>query len=179
MNLFILFVLFFPILFGCEYQDTPFNYEPQAIDALVISNDRQKEIIYKKFKEYESSFPLAVNLEPHEVKNIERITFIDVREPREYKVSMLKNAISKKEFLLRKEDFRGDRLIVYCTIGYRSGIFTQELMEDGFEAYNLLGGVLLWSHYGYDFFRNDLKTNTVHIYSPEWSHLHSNYQAIY
>ena len=59
---------------------------------------------------------------------------------------MIKGAMSEVDFLLNLESYRHRDIVVYCTVGYRSGIFSKKLKDQGFYAYNLIGGVLLWSH---------------------------------
>ncbi len=43
------------------------------------------------------------------------------------------------------DKFRGKEIIVYCRSGNRSGIGTEMLIEHGFKAYNMLGGMIEWN----------------------------------
>ena len=60
---------------------------------------------------------------------------------------MLPHAITTAEFAARFRHGipKEKRLVVYCTIGYRSGKYAQELAKQGIKAENLEGGVLAWS----------------------------------
>lgn len=96
---------------------------------------------------------------------------VDVRGFFERRVSMLPGAISQEEFEARlKSGVQSDRLICYCTIGYRSGRYSHEvrpsaapgrrrrcradqravsqLRKQGLDAYNLAGGIIAWTHAG-------------------------------
>jgi hypothetical protein len=71
-----------------------------------------------------------------------------------------------------------DLIVVYCTIGVRSGRYTKKLIRKGFDAHNLAGGVLAWAHSGGEFV--DLKgnrTDTVHVYGEEWDLLPPGYMS--
>jgi rhodanese-related sulfurtransferase len=114
------------------------------------------------------------------------LVLIDVRQPEEQHVSMLAHALTTREFA---ERFRhgipaGKRIVVYCTIGYRSGKYAEELAKQNIKAENLEGGVLAWSHAGGDFFVKDaggrpIKTFRVHVYDKGWNFLHPDYQAVW
>jgi rhodanese-related sulfurtransferase len=164
---------------GCEYQEDAKNLNQENISNYSLSNDEQLKTIYRKFDEYQNDFPNAINIYPEEVERFIDPVIVDVREREEFEVSMIKNSITKSEFLANKKEFQDKVIIVYCTIGYRSGVFSQKLLLDGFESYNLKGGVLLWSHFGLKFYKNGALTNRVHIYAKEWAHLHSDYEAVY
>ena len=75
------------------------------------------------------------------------------------------------------------RLVVYCTIGYRSGKYAMELAKQGIKAENLEGGVLAWTFVGGKFLVKDAKgewmeTNRVHVYDPEWNIVHPDYVGV-
>src|SRR3990172_5078091 len=59
------------------------------------------------------------------------LVLVDVRLPGEQKVSMLPGALAPREFA---EKFRGGfpagkTVVTYCTIGYRSGKYAEQLLE--------------------------------------------------
>ena len=107
----------------------------------------------------------------------EDIILVDIREPEEQKISMLKNAISKTAFLKDKEKFKNKKIVVYCTIGYRSGKFAEKHKD--LDIFNLEGGVLCWSHFRGKFFKNGKETKQVHVYSRDWNFLNSSYEAVF
>lgn len=84
----------------------------------------------------------------------------------------------------RKGIPKGKRIVVYCTIGYRSGKYAMELAGQGIRAENLEGGILSWSHAGGPFqVRNDAglatPTRRVHVYDKGWNLLHPDYEAVW
>ncbi|HKP96061.1 MAG TPA: rhodanese-like domain-containing protein [Fibrobacteria bacterium] len=113
------------------------------------------------------------------------LVLIDVRQPREQEVSMLPHALTTAGFA---EKFRhgipaGKRLVVYCTIGYRSGKYALELAKQGIKAENLEGGVLAWSFAGGKFLVKDAQggwsgTHRIHVYAPEWNIVHPDYVGV-
>lgn len=114
------------------------------------------------------------------------LILVDAREAKEREVSMLPRALAPEEFAARyRRGFpKGATVLVYCTIGYRSGLYAQELRKQGIAALNLEGGVLLWSHEGGEFRYRDAegrlrRTRRVHVYAPEWNLLREGYKAVW
>jgi rhodanese-related sulfurtransferase len=113
------------------------------------------------------------------------LVLIDIRQPHEQAVSMLPHAITTAEFAARFRQGipKEKRLVVYCTIGYRSGKYAEELAKQGIKADNLEGGVLAWSFIGGKFLAKDpngnrIETNRIHVYDKEWNIVHPDYQAV-
>jgi rhodanese-related sulfurtransferase len=113
------------------------------------------------------------------------LVLIDIRQPREQEISMLPHAITTAEFAqrFRRGIPKEKRLVVYCTIGYRSGKYAEELAKQGIKAENLEGGVLGWSFIGGKFLAKDAKgdwteTTRIHVYDREWNIVHPDYQAV-
>jgi len=77
----------------------------------------------------------------------EEIYLVDVRDEEERQVSMIPSAISKETFLSRKSQLsKSTRIVSYCTIGHRSGVFSTQLLEEGFDNVHNGEGIILWSH---------------------------------
>ena len=106
-----------------------------------------------------------------------KIVLIDAREPKEYKVSKLPGAITKSEFEKNPQKYFNTKIVVYCTVGYRSAKFCSGLKNKN--VFNLEGGVLAWSHFGGEFTHDGKTTSKVHTYSKEWNFLNSKYEAVY
>jgi rhodanese-related sulfurtransferase len=113
------------------------------------------------------------------------LVLIDVRQPREQEVSMLPHALTTGQFaaIFATGIPKHKRLVVYCTIGYRSGKYAAELAKQGIKAENLEGGVLAWSFAGGKFRAKDAKgdwmeTNRIHVYDPEWNIVHPDYVGV-
>ncbi len=93
---------------------------------------------------------------------------------------MIPGAITKTEFAARAEQHRDRRIMTYCTIGYRSGVYASELRRDSFDAVNLKGGVLGWAHAGGTFIDSDgRETRRVHVYGAKWDLLPDAYSSDY
>jgi len=103
---------------------------------------------------------------------------VDVREPHEQRVSMLPGAISQQEFERDSTRYRSWVVVPYCTIGVRSGLYTQALREQGFEARNLAGSALAWAHAGLLFEADGIPTRRVHVYGADWNLLPQGYEAV-
>ena len=105
---------------------------------------------------------------------------VDARTPEEQAVSMLPGAITQQEFERRAEDFKGRRVVAYCTIGYRSGEYTEALRADGWDAHNLSGSILAWTHAGQPLETPDgAPTKRLHIYGPKWDLAAEGYETVY
>ncbi len=109
---------------------------------------------------------------------------VDCREAFEQDVSVLPDAVTRSDYeaqVAADPGAFGDRpVVVYCTIGYRSGEYAATLRQRGVDAYNLHGGVLDWAHAGGGFVtpRGDA-TRAVHVYGHRWSLLPAGYDAAY
>ena len=60
-----------------------------------------------------------------------KLAIVDVREPREYHVSMIPGAISVDPFERYLEQYRGHVVVTCCTIRYRSGPHAKRLTGEG------------------------------------------------
>jgi len=102
------------------------------------------------------------------------IVFLDAREQDEYNVSHIKNArhVGYKDLnldgILRLP--KSTEIIVYCSVGYRSGKVTKKLEEAGFEnVKNLYGGLFEWSNQEMPLVDNDGNpTDKIHPYNSKW-----------
>lgn len=104
---------------------------------------------------------------------------VDVREKKEIAVSRIPGALTVKEFEKQKSSLKGSVIVPYCTIGYRSGLYTAKLRKQGFDAYNLVGGVLAWAFEGQRFDGPHGETDSVHVYGKEWNLLPSRCTAVW
>jgi len=107
------------------------------------------------------------------LKDSAEMVFLDAREPAEYAVSHLKNAIfvGYDNFDLRATDGipKDQRLVVYCSVGYRSEKITEKLKTAGFtNVSNLYGGIFEWVNQEQAVYDAKGRTNRVHAYSRVW-----------
>eukprot|EP01102_Stenamoeba_stenopodia_P010053 TRINITY_DN2988_c0_g1_i1.p2 TRINITY_DN2988_c0_g1~~TRINITY_DN2988_c0_g1_i1.p2 ORF type:complete len:182 (-),score=48.18 TRINITY_DN2988_c0_g1_i1:101-646(-) len=107
----------------------------------------------------------------------EEIVLVDVRDAKEQEVSMLPGAITSKEFYDNQKKYKNKKKIVaYCTIGARSGVFAKELRKEGYNAYNLAGSLLAWTYCNGELVdRNGAKTTAIHVYSKSWNYVNTGY----
>lgn len=109
----------------------------------------------------------------HEL-NVVPVVYLDAREQKEYDVSHVLGAIwvGYNDFQISRVEGlpRASKIVVYCSVGYRSEIIALKLLEDGFvNVSNLYGGIFEWVNVGntvvnqYNFI-----TTKVHVYSLEW-----------
>lgn len=106
--------------------------------------------------------------------------FIDARTDGERAVSTLPGAVTETAFLADPARFAGKKVIIYCTIGYRSGLFVQTLGKQGIPVANLAGGLLGWLHAGGQLVdAQGEPTKRVHVYGRTWDLAPAAYTAVW
>lgn len=114
------------------------------------------------------------------------LILVDVRQPNEQIVSMLPGALTTYELAQKcKGGFpKGKRVVVYCTIGRRSGEYATQLQSRDLPVQNLEGGILAWTHAGGLLERDSVgvrvPTKKVHVYDSnmqKWIAL--DYEAVW
>lgn len=102
---------------------------------------------------------------------------LDAREFKEYEVSHIKNAIfvgfntfNLQQTMLQLNN-KHQTIVVYCSLGIRSEDIAEILTKAGYtKVFNLYGGIFEWKNKGFDVFdTNNMKTNKIHAFSPQWS----------
>jgi rhodanese-related sulfurtransferase len=105
----------------------------------------------------------------------EKVVFLDSRENKEYQVSHLEKAIwvgyDKIDWTKIDKIDKNSTIVIYCSVGYRSGKLTEQLLKKGFKnVKNLYGGLFNWANNGGAIVNNlGAKTNEVHGYNESWS----------
>lgn len=69
---------------------------------------------------------------------------VDVREPAEYRVSMIPGAIPKAEFEKNIKAYAGKTVIPYCTLGGRSSQYAEQLAAKGYPVVNFRESIIGW-----------------------------------
>ncbi len=109
-----------------------------------------------------------------QVKEMKDVLLIDAREWNEYKVSHIKNAtfVGYDQFEMDrlKSIDRSKKIVVYCSVGYRSEKISEKLKQAGFiNVANLYGGIFEWVNQGNPVVDEKGKaTDSVHAYSKTW-----------
>ena len=107
------------------------------------------------------------------VRDSTSILFLDAREPEEYEVSHIKNAlhVGYEHFDtsilvgIRKDR----RIVVYCSVGYRSEKVVEKLLAVGFNnVSNLYGGIFEWVNQDNPVFNDTGRTQEIHAFSRTW-----------
>ncbi len=110
--------------------------------------------------------------------NDPNLILIDVRTPAECNVSLLPHAVTRSQFEKKyaDQDLSDNKIIVYCTIGERSGRYVETMRKRYPNMYNLIGGILSWSLENGELYKKSasgkwVKTNDAHTYNKEWNYL--------
>jgi len=132
-----------------------------------------EELSEKMVKKFSVASIDAKNLK--EKMNSAKVIVLDVREFPEYKISHIPGAkhVGYKKFdiesTLKKVSFVNE-IIVYCSVGYRSGKIAERLKKKGLKVYNLKGGIFGWANKAYPLVNERAETTKdIHGYSRSWS----------
>ncbi len=105
----------------------------------------------------------------------EKVYILDAREKEEYDISHIPNAkyigynqLEIKALLGIPKDAK---IVLYCSIGYRSEKIGEKLRKKGFSnVHNLYGSIFEWVNQGYRVVdKQNQPTNRVHTYNKNWS----------
>lgn len=101
------------------------------------------------------------------------IIYLDSREKKEFEVSHIDNAIwvGFDSFNLKsvKNISKENRVVVYCTVGYRSEKIAEKLTKVGFtDVSNLYGGIFEWVHHNQTVVNDQGVTEEIHTYDKVW-----------
>ena len=150
--------------------------DQQTVDPL--------EKIESLYNNYHEDFPTVKEIQAERLKKIIKedknaFYLVDIRSEEEQAVSMIPGAMTEEAFVNLKNKSKSRPGYTYCTIGYRSGVFSARLQRKGFEVYNLKGGVLAWAHAGGSFVDSEGEpTKTVHVYSKKYALLPDDYRGV-
>lgn len=117
--------------------------------------------------------PLIGVKELSEIKN--EVSIFDTRKKEEYDISHIDGAqyLGYRDFdITRLKDIPKDsKIILYCSIGYRSEKIGEKLLKQGYtKVYNLYGSLFEWINQGYALVdKNGQTTKKIHTYNKNWS----------
>ncbi len=138
--------------------------------------------INRMYEKYRHDFPGINEVSPAvlmEWLETGDVVIVDIRKKSERKISVLPHSITKRELDAVIEDHKGSPIVLYCTIGYRSGKLARSLQKQGVDVYNLQGGILAWVHAGGFVVRDDEPTHQVHVYGNKWNLLPESFEAVW
>jgi rhodanese-related sulfurtransferase len=171
------------LLAGCLALFLPAASGAQALSRAEKLESRLRVAMLKANKDIKGPWIKAAELKA--ILQDSNLILVDVRQPAERDVSMLPHALDTYQFA---DGYRhgippGSRLVLYCTIGYRSGKYAEQLAGMGVKAEVLEGGILMWSFVGGPLVARKSKTeweptNRIHVYDAEWNIVHPDYVAV-
>ena len=108
-------------------------------------------------------------------KSKDKVVLLDTREKAEFNISHIPDAVfvgyqnfQKKRLANVPQDAK---IVVYCSIGYRSERIGEQLEELGYtNVYNLYGSIFEWVNRGYRVVdAANQPTKKIHTYNKKWS----------
>lgn len=98
---------------------------------------------------------------------------LDARAPHEFAVSQLRGARNDAQIEAALQDYPKDQPIVsYCSVGYRSSVLSEKLMQRGFtKVYNLEGSIFQWANEGRPVYKGEQIVRQVHPYDVKWGQM--------
>jgi len=146
------------------------------IFALITLIGNAQNSLEDLLKKYNDNGVPYITVEELASPKTEAIIF-DTREPKEFKVSHLENAVcvGYDNFNIAKVEKlhpnKNKKIVVYCSLGIRSETIGKKLMEAGYtNVYNLYGGIFEWKNKNFIVIDSEEKeTNKVHTYNRDWS----------
>jgi rhodanese-related sulfurtransferase len=143
--------------------------------------------IDKAIQKYNSNSVEYVSVEELvDLKNSsQNIKLLDTRQPSEYSISHLKNAIfaGYDDFNLnsiQNNIKKTDTIVVYCSIGVRSEDIGEQLRKAGYKnVFNLHGGIFDWINKGNPVYNQLGETDKIHAYDRIWSKYLKRGQKVY
>ena len=159
--------------FACSRQEETVTTPP-------AERARRIEEMFQESRKLFPEVPLVLPAELATLQAKEKIVLVDVREPAERAVSILPSAISKADFERTRDAHRGDKVVAYCTIGHRSGLYAKDLRRQGIDAHDLAGSILAWTHAGLPLVGPDgAPTRRVHVNGSKWNLVADGYEGVW
>lgn len=132
-----------------------FKVEPYHTHAFQKLHVRVKtEIVHSSLRHIDPSKRTGIHLEPEEfkaMKDRDDVVILDVRSDYEHKLGRFKNAVTLDienfrdfpEKVQELEQYKGKKILTYCTGGIKCEKASAFLLEQGFEnVYQLHGGII-------------------------------------
>lgn len=128
----------------------------------------------------EREFPgvpfISTNSLADQMKTPEPRLLIDVRDIKEFSVSHLEGAIqadsiTKIQTLIEMHP-NVRQVVLYCSVGYRSAKYVQQLRQlNKSNVFNLKGSLFAWANEGKPLFAGKEKVSKVHPFDAKWGEL--------
>lgn len=114
-------------------------------------------------------------LSVQQAKDFQDCIYLDAREKEEYTVSHIPNALHIGYDHWNKEILpsipKDKKLIVYCSVGYRSEKIAEKIKALGYtQVYNLYGSIFEWANMGFNLVdTTENSTHKLHTYNKQWA----------
>jgi rhodanese-related sulfurtransferase len=109
-----------------------------------------------------------------------RVVLVDVRTRKEQSVSMIPGAITAAEFEKNPDVYKDKVVVSYCTVGYRSAKYAQQMNRKGIVVKSFNGSIIGWCQANALLAAPDGgETRRVHTYGPKWNLLPPEYEAVW
>lgn len=159
----------------CLISTVPMAGEPPLTDQ------QKYEAIQKMYLGYQKKFPKVEDISAEKARALaeqKQVIFVDARKPAEQAVSMLPDAVTQEMVLKDPTLIEGKTAVVYCTIGYRSGVWAEKMAQRGIHLTNLAGGILAWVHAGGKIYGPQGETKRIHIFGAAWDYAPMGYVTV-
>lgn len=155
---------------------------PFSVGAAPASDAERAEQIQAMYTAYALAFPEVESIGAVELAaqlaSATPPVVVDVRPEIERAVSMLPGAIGFEVFEAEPPE-PGRRVVVYCTIGARSGAYASTLRKQGLDVRNFEGSILAWTHAGGALVdAAGESTKRVHVYGKRWNLVADGYEGV-
>ncbi len=129
-----------------------------------------------------NKFPAVKQLSTNELAawmkdaNREQPLLLDARKAEEFAISHLRGAINagdEQQVAQALKNYPPDKpLVAYCSVGYRSSMLAEKLMQQGFtKVVNLEGSIFQWANEGRPVYKGETEVRQVHPFDPQWGKL--------
>lgn len=133
----------------------------------------RQRVVWDLYEGFVGQFPDVVAVRPEDLLAAQgdgaNWVVVDVRADAERAVSTLPGAISVEDLRRAASSFAGRRVVVYCTLGYRSARVARALAAEGWQVANLAGGVLAWTHAGASLVQRGVTVDALHVYGSSYN----------
>jgi rhodanese-related sulfurtransferase len=153
---------------------TSFIFAQASSNSLKLSSPAFTQEVNSLISRFSSEL-ISVDQLDTLIQSKSKIVLLDVREKKEFDISHILNSVNidSREFdvdrFLATID-RGQRVIVYCSVGFRSGQVADQILKRGIRVYNLYGGIFEWSNLDKPLVDTTVKTtHRVHTYNKNWA----------
>ena len=146
------------------------------------SDEAKRKKIDSMYARSKAQFPEVPEITAEELRERrgnEELVIVDVRGPEEQAVSMIEGAIPSMDFERDMDKYEGTPVVCYCTMGHRSGLYAQHLQRLGWDAINLKGSILSWTHAGGELVDAEGPTQRVHVWGPRTSLEAEGYEPVW